>query len=375
MNFKQISMLACAVLCTGIAGAQNEFTLTVRPEKAVKTDKLFLMYRTGNAIKCDSASLDGNQYVIKGNVPFVQKGYAYISPGDRAFWVMPKTRPGMPVYLEKGSILMEVADSAKSVKISGTKLNDDYQTLQTALQPFMIRESLMEKDFNAAKGRNDTKTMEKLQQDYQTMVAEQRKVELKFFKSHLDSEISLDWLVRTYDINNQKSEAETLFKTLSPRLRETMTAKVYASRLAQAYSVETGSQAPGFTAKDPEGKDVSLTDFRGKYVLVDFWASWCGPCRRENPNVVKAYNHFKSDKFEIIGVSLDNSKAAWTTAIAKDGLKWTQVSDLAGWQSAIASAYAVHAIPANFLIDPQGKIIAKDLRGEALENKLKEVLK
>lgn len=375
MNLKQILSVACVVFFAQMADAQDAFTLTIRPRNAVKTDKAFLMYRTSNAIKCDSVSLEGDQYVIKGEIPFVQKGYVYIAPGNHAFWVMPKSRPGIPVYLEKGSILMEVSDSAKSVKVSGTKLNNDYQVLQTSLRPFTLKVQKMEQDFNAAKAKNDAKGMEKLQQDYQALAAEQRREEIKFFKSHLDSEISLDWLVRAFDLNNEKSEAEALFKMLSPRLRETTTAKVYASRMAQAYSVEVGSQAPGFTAKDLKGKDVSLTDFRGKYILVDFWASWCGPCRRENPNVVKAYSQYKSDKFDILGVSLDNSKAAWQAAVEKDGLKWTQVSDLAGWQSPIASAYVVHAIPANFLVDPQGKIIAKDLRGEALVSKLKEVLK
>lgn len=374
MNIREISVLACTLLCTCFAKAQNEFTLTVRPQNAVNTDKLFLMYRSQNAVKCDSVALENSQYTLKGDVPFVQKAYMYISPGNKNFWIMPKTRPGIPVYLEKGNIQVEVAKDGY-VKVKGTKLNNDYQTLQDMLHPFTVKEQKMEADFNDARNRKDTKTMEKLQQDYQSLAAEQKDVCLKFFKSHPDSEISLDWLVRTYDINNQKKEAEALFNTLSPRLRETMTAKVYASRLAKAYSVEEGSQAPDFTAKDLNGKDVSLTDFRGKYVLVDFWASWCGPCRRENPNVVKAYNQYKSDKFDILGVSLDNSKEAWKAAVEKDNLKWTQVSDLAGWQSMIASSYAVRAIPANFLIDPQGKIIAKNLRGEELVKKLNEVLK
>lgn len=138
---------------------------------------------------------------------------------------------------------------------------------------------------------------------------------------------------------------------------------------------EIGDPAPELSLENMEGKNVTLSSFKGKYVLVDFWASWCGPCRGENPNVVAAYNKFKNKNFTILGVSLDNNKDAWQKAVTKDGLPWTHVSDLKGWQSGAAATYSVHSIPANFLLDPTGKIIAKNLRGSELESKLAEFLK
>lgn len=139
--------------------------------------------------------------------------------------------------------------------------------------------------------------------------------------------------------------------------------------------VSVGAEAPEITMNDTEGKPFSLSQLRGKYVLIDFWASWCGPCRKENPNIVKAYNQYKDKNFTILGVSLDMEKQAWLNAIKEDGLVWKQVSDLKYWNSAAAELYHFEVIPYNVLIDPHGKVIADNLKGDALETKLQEVLK
>ncbi|MDI9319273.1 MAG: TlpA disulfide reductase family protein [Phycisphaerales bacterium] len=136
-----------------------------------------------------------------------------------------------------------------------------------------------------------------------------------------------------------------------------------------------GDIAPEISLSTPEGATVKLSSFKGKYVLVDFWASWCTPCRKENPNVVAAYRMFKDKNFTILGVSLDNNKSKWQAAIAQDHLDWTHISDLKGWESIAARDYNISSIPANFLVDPNGKVIAYDLRGPDLENKLQEVLR
>lgn len=144
--------------------------------------------------------------------------------------------------------------------------------------------------------------------------------------------------------------------------------------LNRAMRLMTGAVAPDFAQATPEGKDLKLSDMRGKYVLIDFWASWCGPCRQENPNVVRMYQQYKDKGFDILSVSLDSARDRWLQAIEADKLTWKHVSDLKGWSNEVAQMYEVQGIPKTFLIDPQGKIIATDLRGPTLEAKLKELL-
>ncbi|MFT5800938.1 MAG: peroxiredoxin, partial [Nonlabens sp.] len=144
-------------------------------------------------------------------------------------------------------------------------------------------------------------------------------------------------------------------------------------KLDLAGSFVIGAVAPDFSQKTPEGKLMSLSDLRGKVVLVDFWASWCGPCRRENPNVIKVYEKYKDKGFDVLGVSLDRSKAPWMKAIKKDKLPWNQISDLKGWQNEVAQLYSVRTIPQTILLDRKGRILAKNLRGADLEAKLAEI--
>ncbi|RMG85657.1 MAG: TlpA family protein disulfide reductase [Bacteroidetes bacterium] len=144
-------------------------------------------------------------------------------------------------------------------------------------------------------------------------------------------------------------------------------------QMRSVQSNQIGGEAPDFTMKTPDGEDLSLSDLRGKYVLIDFWASWCGPCRRENPNVVAMYEKYKDKEFEILSVSLDKQKDRWLQAIEKDGLTWRHVSDLKGWQNEAAKTYGVRSIPHTVLVDKEGRIIARNLRGPNLEAKLKEI--
>jgi len=194
----------------------------------------------------------------------------------------------------------------------------------------------------------------------------------QFILAHPNSVVSLQELLNWTNDANYK-EAKIIFAGLDPALQKTAKGKEIEVRLANLDKVAIGNAATDFTQKDINGSAVSLSSYKGNYVLLEFWASWCGPCRAENPNLRAAYQKYKDKGFNILAVSLDDDSGKWKKAVEKDNLPWAQISDLKGWNNIAAIQYGVRAIPANFLIDPQGKIVKRDLRGEELNKTLAEL--
>jgi peroxiredoxin len=250
----------------------------------------------------------------------------------------------------------------------------DYQNLQKDLQTVEEETNALKAEYGKLTDaqKNDKTAMQSFTRRYLEIQSKTNQVFSAFVSGHPDSFISLLALDEgDFDIK----ELDVLYSSLSARIKNTDWGQTIEEKIRLAKYTVIGSKAPDFAQDNISGKPVKLSDFKGKYVLIDFWASWCGPCRRENPNVVKAYHAFKDKNFTILGVSLDESKTAWQNAIRKDGLDWTQVSDLKGWQNSAAMLFGVKSIPQNFLIDPNGVIVEKNLRGETLQQVLSQIIK
>jgi len=269
-----------------------------------------------------------------------------------------------------------IGDSLAFSNVVGGQNQKDYQEYRSMINNFVLLQQKMQADYNDATQRGDVGMQQAIQAEYQNLNGQFITGLKTFIKNHPRSAVS-GYIVYN-DLNNPAipiTEVEEALSYIDKNLDNTKFVQLAKKRVAEKLGTTVGYPATNFSQATPEGKMVSLADFKGQYVLIDFWASWCRPCRMENPNVVAAYNRFKDKGFTILGVSMDSNRDPWIAAIKQDNLTWTQVSDLKGWGNEVGKLYNVTGIPQNFLIDREGKIIAKDLRGAALDEKLAEVLK
>lgn len=373
-----LSVTALMVSCN--KAGDNEYTIT-GTVTGVENGKTVILQKQdeeimGKMIPVDTVKVENGKFEIKGTA----------TEPSIHFLKIESKQGQIDFILENGDIKIAVdKDTLGKSKVTGTYNNEELNKFKTETQAIQkdiqkkamaFEQANMEK-MTMAQQTKDTAVINQLMKEYAKI--QDPIIEKYYSYSEQNPKSFVSALITLSLFNTPKpdfAKIQKIYDGLTSELKNTKPGKAIKEKLDNRLAVEIGKKAPDFSAKNPEGKTVSLKESLGKVTIIDFWASWCGPCRQENPNVVALYNEFHDKGLNIIGVSLDREGEAesWKKAIEADKLTWTHVSNLKFWQDPIAKKYNITSIPATFILDASGKIVAKDLRGEELKAKVKELL-
>jgi peroxiredoxin len=350
-----------------------------------------------------------NKYSIKGTVHGQDSGWIFIAQHDTTGQMIGKmdsakiingkfeyngeiNKPGLrflgrqynkkqrifsfQFFLGRGELTMEVyKDSLEKSTATGTKAQDEFNDFKKNYYPILQQSNNIWFEKQKAEKRHDLRTADSLKVWLDEYSRSMKQIVIKQAKRNPSSIVSAYLVKEHLSVDPDPDILIPIYSNFDSSVKNSFFGRQILTAIQAGKRTMIGLSAPAFKLRDKNGNMISLDSYKGKYTLVDFWASWCGPCRAENPNLVKAYNQFKSQRFDILSISLDDSRKHWLDAVTKDQLPWTQVSDLKGSKSEVKELYGIKSIPMNYLLDQDGKIIAKNLRGEELQQKLKEVIK
>jgi thiol-disulfide isomerase/thioredoxin len=364
MTMKLIFGVLLALPVVGLAqqATTPQFSLTGHVQGLPEDSRVALTDGSNPTDTLAEARVKGGAFVLVGHV---SEPNLYEVNFDAA-------KKKTPLFMGNDKMQMSGSvDNLTGLKTMGSSSNDDFTTFQTEFTPYF-------QELNAIVAKGNTPAGMAIR-DSLTRVIKQVSDSIfqaldQFIKQRPNSYVSPFVLVVVNQLTEDVTAQDRRLHSLSPAVQKGYYAQYLEKSLDEARVGALGTDAMDFTQNDTAGRAVTLSSFKGKYVLVDFWASWCGPCRMENPNVVATYQKFKSKNFTVLGVSLDKARDPWLKAIKDDGLAWTQVSDLKFWYNDVAVKYHIQQIPQNFLIDPNGKIVGRNLRGPDLQEKLCQLL-
>ncbi len=362
--------IVLTVLLVGCSSTPEAFRITGELTGEVENGtKVFLKTTDSlrrNMIDVDTAIVENGKFTFSGTSEVPELYYLFVDG----------VRGNSPIILENGEISFKAQkDSLAFSKLRGTLQNELFMEYLEESRTLASMSRSMNDDFRKASAARDTATIDALREEFTELQEKAKNFDLDYLKAHPDALISaliLDKVMAGKALPLE--EIEALFEAFTPEIKASKPGQRVKEQLERAKATAIGTVAPEFSGPTPEGEVLALNDVKGKVTLIDFWAAWCRPCRMENPNIVSVYQKYKDKGLHIVGVSLDRKKDDWLNAIAADSLDWNHVSHLQYFQGPIAQLYNINAIPAAFLLDENGVIIAKNLRGKALEEKVAELL-
>ncbi len=364
MKIFSVLFISSIIFSLASNAQDSSFTINGKFEK-IKSGTIYLnIYKTSSTTK-DSAKIQNGNFTFKGFVS---------SPFFGVLTMPSKQDDYFTFYVEPVSLSISGGDSLKLLTVKGSPINDDDKLLKERMKYITQWEDANNKIYDEAHKTKNIQVMDSLDAVDDSILLAKRKVVSGFVQSYPNSMRAAMAILENYGYYAEASDVQPLYDELSPAIKNSAKG-IEIKKMIDSYSnVAIGKTAPEISQSDTSGKTISLSSLHGKYVLVDFWASWCGPCRRENPKVVAAYNQFKDKGFTIYAVSYDTKKDRWEKAINDDKLAWNQVSELTGWMNTTSDQYGIKAIPSNLLLDKDGKIVAKNLFGKNLTDKLAELI-
>ena len=341
----------------------GKFQISATSDLSIDEVKL-LRYEDGKLLPIDSVMPNNGTFMFQGNIDAPMVYYLEFGSNFK-----------LPIFVESSEISIRVEGFAyDSCFVSGSRIHDEWLSKRNIIRTYDVLLDTIRNQYYKAKSEGNDSLKEVLSNKYDAHELDKEAAIDSIISTNTKSYVSPYLVIKYKMFSGDPTKLEMYRNLFDSSILSSPYIALIDQRIEKFNLTKVGNQIPNFTLPDTTGKLISIEDFRGQYVLIDFWASWCGPCRRENPNIVSAYNKFKDDGFTVLGVSLDKDRESWIKAIENDELIWTQLSDLKGWNNEVAEFFGIRSIPFSILIDPQGIVVAKGLHGEGLHLELNKHL-